>query len=117
MLTNLCPPKALEMGTALVRERLPVAPAGDAVELSQEASEDEAGEIAQGSMPDLLADLAERAKADVGAAFEPAVLRQFADRRARDCAAFMRLRGELNGRQFGEQLLVLLLQGLALGCV
>jgi hypothetical protein len=87
--------KAPEMETPLVRERSLVAPASDAIELPREASVDEAGGIAQGSMPDLLADLAERAKADVGAAFEPAVLRQLADRRARDCAAFMRLRGEL----------------------
>ncbi len=44
---------------------------------------------------DPLADLVERAKADVGAAFEEVVLRQLGDLRTRDPAAFIRLRTEL----------------------
>jgi hypothetical protein len=83
------------METPLVRERSLVAPAIDAIELPREASVDETRDTAQGFEPDLLIDLPGRAKVDVGAAFEPAVLRQLADLRARDCAAFMRLRVEL----------------------
>ena len=42
-----------------------------------------------------LADLIERAKADVGAAFEDTALRQLADLKSRDRAAFVCLRTEL----------------------
>jgi hypothetical protein len=44
---------------------------------------------------DMLVDLVARAQADVGAAFQPAILRQLADLRARDHGAFVRLRTEL----------------------
>src|SRR4029077_12003263 len=62
-------------------------PAGEGVANGGEGSTDRG--------QDLLADLVERAKADVGAAFEETVLRQLAGQRIRDRAGFIRLRAEL----------------------
>jgi hypothetical protein len=47
------------------------------------------------SEPKILVDLITRAQADIGAAFEPAILHQLADLRARDHGAFICLRTEL----------------------
>jgi hypothetical protein len=68
---------------ALIEEAEPLAQTPDPAEEGPENNE---------SSEELLADLVERAKVDVGAPFEPAALHLLADLKMSDRAAFMRLR-------------------------
>ncbi len=76
---------------ALLDAAVPVEPASDLGGEGTNNSEEGSTEPGQ----DLLADIVERAKADVGVAFEDTVLRQLAGLRIRDRAGFIRLRAEL----------------------
>jgi hypothetical protein len=94
---DLCDPLPMTVTVDDLRALLKAAP----VAPISNWSEGTAADGSEGSpelSPDLLAELVERAKIDIGAAFEGGVLRQIVELRIRDYAAFMRLRADLKAK-------------------